>query len=188
MTPSKDIYRDESLSSLSRSPLEGGAYGTYSRSERMSRMASVVAMSYDSSDIVSAAEVSDSIGRSGYKLLYSAVREGLMRRVLLPKTHKGRTMRSTFAATDLGGLWLEGYRRYMEESVKPLRPRERYRQPHAHQRPGTHMTPLSEVKARMDAKLRSRVAQARARMEERLAARRSEAVAYETGRMQAPPV
>ena len=186
MTSTKDIYRDESLSSLSRSPLEGGAYGTYSRSERMSRMASVVAMSYDSSDIVSAAEVTDRVGRSGYKLLYSAVREGLMRRVLLPKTHNGRTMRSTFAATDLGGLWLEGYRRYMEESAKPLRPRER--QPHAHRRPGTHMTPLSEVKARMDARLRSRVAQARARMEERLAARRAEAAAYETGRMRAPPV
>lgn len=153
-----------------------GVYGSYSDSARTRRMALVVAASWDRRDVVCVPEVDADTG-GGYfsssKMLVAAVRCGLMQRVSIPKPYRGRVYRATYAATDEGGRWLEGYRKWLSEPrPEPLSdlpvPSGRRGPP----MPRPQKVTVAESVQRRIADLDERVRSAREAMRERLRARR----------------
>ena len=155
-------------------------------------MAKAIAASYDRRDVVAVVEVDSDLGRDYYgssRVLSSAVRNGLMTRTNIPKRVGSRVFRTTYAATDRGGIWLEGYRRWLEEQggeevlrrLVVMDCGDGLDCPVPVHRARARRTTMAEVAARRGSEAREKVRKARSEMMERIRMRRRDLKSWEKG-------
>jgi DNA-binding PadR family transcriptional regulator len=112
---------------------------------------------------------------SRYRIFYSAERNGLARPIMVPKRRNDGTKEKAYVLTEAGRRWLEGHREFVSRvsGAGPSSPPDGI--PAARRgrgrRPGTLMTPVSQLDARNRRRHREAMDRARARMEERRAGR-----------------